>query len=102
MSRVIQERESAPVNGDPPASRQHFDVWQFGSDGGGSSYFGKMPPQVVENLLWTYTEPGQVVFEHAVADQLGLPRTTVQGWLGDKRKSADFANAPPSRQLLKL
>lgn len=49
----------------PPASRQHFDLWQFGSadEGGGKSYFGRMPPQVVENLLWLYTEPGWVVVD---------------------------------------
>lgn len=51
---------------EPPGSRQHFDVWQFqtsADDAGTGSYFGKMPPQVVENLLWLYTEPGQVVFD---------------------------------------
>jgi hypothetical protein len=47
----------------PPESRQHFDVWQFGTDGGDSSYFGRMPPQVVENLLWLWTEPGQIVVD---------------------------------------
>ena len=49
---------------EPPASRQHFDVWQFQSadkDSGQQSYFGALPPQVVENLLWLYTEPGQIV-----------------------------------------
>lgn len=50
----------------PPDSRQHFDVWSFGSsadDAGTSSYFGKMPPQIVENLLWLYTDPGDVVVD---------------------------------------
>ncbi len=41
----------------PPESRQHFDIWTFQQADGDSSYFGKMPPQVVENLLWLYTEP---------------------------------------------
>jgi hypothetical protein len=38
-----------------PESRQHFDVWSFGTaadDAGTSSYFGKMPPQTVEDLEW--------------------------------------------------
>lgn len=47
----------------PPDSRQHFDIWQFSKADGDSSYFGQMPPQVVENLLWFYTEPGQIVFD---------------------------------------
>jgi hypothetical protein len=46
----------------PPESRQHFDVWS-GFDGGDGSFFGRMPPAVVENLLWLYTEPGDVVID---------------------------------------
>ena len=50
----------------PPDSQQHFDIWQFhtaATDAGTESYFGKIPPQVLENLLWLYTEPGQIVFD---------------------------------------
>jgi DNA methylase len=48
---------------EPPESRQHFDVWSFQKANGESNYFGKMPPQVVENLLWLYTEPGDIVVD---------------------------------------
>lgn len=51
---------------EPPESRQHFDVWQFATtdkDSGSQSYFGAIPPQVVENLLWFYTDPGDVVMD---------------------------------------
>ncbi len=51
---------------DAPASRQHFDIWQFPTsdkDSGQQSYFGALPPQVVENLLWFYTEPGETVVD---------------------------------------
>lgn len=52
---------------DAPESRQHFDVWQFPTtdreSGGQQSYFGAVPPQVMENLLWFFTEPGQVVVD---------------------------------------
>ena len=44
----------------PPASRQHFDVWSFQTadkTAGNQSYFGACPPQILENLLWFYTEP---------------------------------------------
>jgi hypothetical protein len=50
----------------PPGSRQHFDIWQFqnaGQDAGQQSYFGALPPQVVENLLWFWTEPGDIVVD---------------------------------------
>jgi ParB family transcriptional regulator, chromosome partitioning protein len=43
-----------------------FDVWQFATaddDAGTPSYFGKLPPQIIENLLWLYTEPGQIVVD---------------------------------------
>jgi hypothetical protein len=52
---------------EPPESRQHFDVWQFPTTdrdaGGQQSYFGAVPPQVMENLLWFYTDPGDVVVD---------------------------------------
>jgi hypothetical protein len=49
----------------PPDSRQHFDVWSFADAGigDGRRFFGRMPPQVVENLLWFWTEPGQMVVD---------------------------------------
>jgi DNA methylase len=42
---------------------QHFDIWTFPQADGDSHYFGKMPPQVVENLLWFYTNPGDIVVD---------------------------------------
>ena len=45
----------------PWGSVQHFDIWQFQNadkDAGSQSYFGALPPQVVENVLWFWTEPG--------------------------------------------
>jgi DNA modification methylase len=59
---VSEKRKSAEF-GQPPESRQHFDVWQFQTADGESTYFGKMPPQVVENLLWLYTQPSQIVVD---------------------------------------
>lgn len=50
----------------PAESRQDFDVWSFstaGQDDGQQSYFGALLPQVVENLLWFFTEPGQIVVD---------------------------------------
>lgn len=47
----------------PPASWQHFDVWNFAKSDNETSYFGHMPSQVVENLLWFFTEPGNIVVD---------------------------------------
>jgi DNA modification methylase len=51
------------TNDKPWGVVQHFDVWSFQNGGGDSSYFGRMPPAVVENLLWLYTEPGDIVVD---------------------------------------
>jgi DNA modification methylase len=59
----IGEKRTSPDFATAPESRQHFDVWNFQTASGDSTYFGKMPPQIVENLLWLYTEPGQIVMD---------------------------------------
>jgi len=52
-------------DGKPWGNVQHFDVWSFQSNdregGGQQSYFGACPPQIMENLLWLYTKPGESV-----------------------------------------
>ena len=63
IGRWVSSKRTEVQNEDAPESRQHFDVWQFQSANGESSYFGKMPPQVVENLLWLYTQPGDIVMD---------------------------------------
>lgn len=63
IGRWVSAKRTEVQNADAPESRQHFDIWQFGSDGGESGHFGKMPAQVVENLLWLWTEPGQIVVD---------------------------------------
>ena len=67
---LSQTRNSADLakppgatDGKPWGSIQHFDVWQFGSDGGDSTYFSRMPPGIVENLLWFWTEPSGIVVD---------------------------------------
>lgn len=50
----------------PWGNVQHFDIWQFATadkGDGAQSYFGAVPPQVIENLLWFFTEPGQIVVD---------------------------------------
>lgn len=51
ISNWISNSRNLPEFTKPPESRQHFDVWQFPTADGDSSYFGKLPPQIVENLL---------------------------------------------------
>lgn len=63
VTNWISKYRNNPVFGDAPDCRQHFDVWSFQTADGESSHFGKMPPQIVENLLWLYTDPGQIVVD---------------------------------------
>lgn len=61
----VGEKTNALGNS-PPDPQMTFDVWSFGKaddDAGTKSHFGRMPPQVVENLLWLYTKPGDIVFD---------------------------------------
>ena len=62
----ISEFSDQSVFSEPPESRQDYDIWSFPTadpDAGAQSYFGAIPPQVVENLLWYFTEPGDVVVD---------------------------------------
>ena len=43
--------------------RQHFDIWTFAHIADKSGFFGKLPPQVVENLLWFFIEAGDIVID---------------------------------------
>jgi transcriptional regulator with XRE-family HTH domain len=67
ISNWLKELSASADFSLPPESRQHFDVWQFPTTdrdaGGQQSYFGAVPPQVIENLLWFFTDPGDVVVD---------------------------------------
>jgi hypothetical protein len=89
----FQPPSSANPDGKPWGSIQHFDVWSFASNdregGGQQSYFGACPPQIMENLLWLYTEPGKSV----VVDLFAGSGTTLEvshrmgrrAWVSDIR-----------------
>lgn len=67
LSKWLSDFQSVGKWIEPPASRQDFDVWRFqmnDRDGGGQqSYFGSLAPQIMENLLWFFTEPGDVIVD---------------------------------------
>ena len=92
--RQLSEIGQAPsATADKPwGSVQHFDVWNFQSnakDAGAQSYFGACPPQIIENLLWLYTTPGESV----VVDPFAGTGTTLEvahrmgrrAWVSDIR-----------------
>jgi hypothetical protein len=65
--RLSEIAKPGATDDKPWGNIQHFDIWQFPTadrdSGGQQSYFGAVPPQVIENLLWFFTEPGQVVVD---------------------------------------
>jgi DNA modification methylase len=73
VSGIIKKRKSAEFDNPPGRTDknpwgavQHFDVWQFATadkEDRQQSYFGALPPQVIQNLLWFHTEPGDVVVD---------------------------------------
>jgi DNA modification methylase len=66
MTNWLNKFTTDAANLSPPESRQHFDIWSFPAadkDAGAQSYFGALPPQVIENLLWGFTKPGDIVMD---------------------------------------
>lgn len=63
---VVEKCKSAKIYSEPPLSLQLFDVWHFGQCDeryGQANFPGRIPGQMVENLLWCYTEPGDIVLD---------------------------------------
>lgn len=93
VGRWVSAKKNEFGNADAPQSRQHFDVWSFGNapdDVGTQSYFGKMPAQIVENLLWLYTEPGQIVFDPFAGGGTTIDVAKAMGrrvWSSDRKPS---------------
>ena len=50
----------------PPTSLQYTNLWEFNAcdpEYGEKGYPGRMPGQIIENLLWYYTQPFDVVLD---------------------------------------
>lgn len=54
---------STRVDISPPDPHMAFDYWSYNKADADNSYFGAMPSGVVENLLWLWTQPGDIVVD---------------------------------------
>lgn len=94
----LQKREQDSAFCEPPDSRQHFDVWSFATDkDSDTTYFGRMPEQIVENLLWLYTEPGQVVVDPFAGSGTTLEVAKRMGrrvWVSDRVSAEKYPHLP--------
>jgi DNA-binding transcriptional regulator YiaG len=95
ISGWFKKRKAAEI--EPPDPHMAFDVWSYGKYDGDNSRFGKLHPGVVENLLWLYTEPGQIVFDPFagagttihVAKQMGR-----RVWASDRVSASEYPTLP--------
>jgi hypothetical protein len=92
VGRWVSAKRNEFKNADAPESRQHFDIWNFSKSNSDSTYFGQMPPQIVENLLWFYTEPGQTVVDPFAG---GGTTIKVAKEMGRRVWSSDIAPSTP-------
>lgn len=93
LSKIPQEREITQ----PPDPHMAFDVWSYGKYDGDNSRFGKLVPGVVENLLWLFTEPGQIVFDPFVGAGTTIDVAKRMGrrvWASDAFSASQYPNLP--------
>ncbi|KKM82500.1 hypothetical protein LCGC14_1318900 [marine sediment metagenome] len=58
-----QKRIREQIGENPPESLKVFNLWQFQKSNDKLKYPGQIPSQIIENLLWYYTEPFDVVYD---------------------------------------
>ncbi len=94
----LSKREQDSGFDNPPESRQHFDVWQFATDkDSDTTYFGKMPEQIVENLLWLYTSPGDIVVDPFAGSGTTIEVAKRMGrrvWASDRISAEKYPHLP--------
>ena len=64
-NRQLSER-FPKLDSTPPPHLQLYDVWNFPScaeEYGNPNYPGRIPGQIIENVLWYFTKPGDVVID---------------------------------------
>ena len=66
VNRIITQISENGIMSNPPESVQDYNLWEFNvaDDGAGEDGFpGRMPGQVIENLLWYFTDPFDLVLD---------------------------------------
>ncbi len=81
-----------------PPSLRIYDVWQFTTCDNryGSNYPGRIPGQIIENLLWYYTEPFDIVLDPMVGSG-----TTIDVAKAMYRRVAGFDVRPVREDIIK-
>lgn len=93
-----QKRKLSQMGHEPPTSLRIYDVWNFSTcdDRYGSNYPGRIPGQIIENLLWYYTEPFDIVIDPMVGSG-----TTIDVAKAMYRRVAGFDIRPVREDIIK-
>jgi DNA modification methylase len=59
----LQKSQIKDLGNNPPDSLKVFNLWNFGKSNDALKYPGQIPSQIMENLLWYYTKPFDVVYD---------------------------------------
>lgn len=65
-----------------------YNVWAFGKKTNGTEHFGNTEQRIVENLLWLYTQPGEIVIDPFGGGGSTLDVCKVRGrrcWISDRK-----------------
>lgn len=66
LKRIVTEIGQVSKISNPPESLQYTTLWEFSAcdpEFGEKKYPGRMPGQIIENLVWYYTKPFDVVYD---------------------------------------
>lgn len=62
ITKDFKDENSGKLPTHPPDSLRVFNLWSFGK-AEGLTYPGQIPRQVMENLLWYFTSPFDIVYD---------------------------------------
>lgn len=97
ISNWLQEMTKSSNFVQPPDPHMAFDMWSYGKYTGDSEYFGKLHPGVIENLLWLYTDPGQIIMDPFVGAGTTINVAKKMGrrvWASDRASSVKYPGLP--------
>ena len=63
MFNNFKDENYEQIAQNPPDSLKVFNLWNFGKSNNALKYPGQIPSQIIENLLWYYTQPFDTVYD---------------------------------------
>lgn len=97
LETISNDKNFLEVTNEPPESLRLYDLWQFSKCDNrfGMNYPGRIPGQLIQNLLWYYTEPGDIV-----VDPMAGSGTTIDVAKSMYRRVAGYDIRPFRRDII--